>query len=62
MVLLYVNDKNGEVFVRTDQMDGETDWKLRKSIKITQSMIKEEDQIHDLYSLNANVKALEPIE
>ena len=28
MVLLYVNDKNGEVFVRTDQMDGETDCKF----------------------------------
>jgi phospholipid-translocating ATPase len=35
-VLLYTTEKTGTVFIRTDQLDGETDWKLRKSIQITQ--------------------------
>lgn len=35
-VLLYTTEKNGTIFVRTDQLDGETDWKLRKAVNITQ--------------------------
>ena len=29
-VLLNCNDENGELFIRTDQLDGETDWKRRQ--------------------------------
>ena len=29
LVLLYTSDPNGTVFIKTDQLDGETDWKLR---------------------------------
>jgi len=36
MVLLFTTEKNGSVFIRTDQLDGETDWKLRKAISHTQ--------------------------
>ena len=36
MVLLYTTEKTGTVFIRTDQLDGETDWKLRKAIAYTQ--------------------------
>jgi phospholipid-translocating ATPase len=36
MVLLYTTEKAGSVFIRTDQLDGETDWKLRKAITVTQ--------------------------
>jgi phospholipid-translocating ATPase len=36
MALLYTSDSSGTVFVRTDQLDGETDWKVRESIKKTQ--------------------------
>ena len=36
MVLLYTTEKSGGVFIRTDQLDGETDWKLRKAIGHTQ--------------------------
>lgn len=36
MILLYTTEKNGSVFIRTDQLDGETDWKLRKAITVTQ--------------------------
>jgi len=34
-ILLYTTEKNGTVFIRTDQLDGETDWKLRKAIATT---------------------------
>ncbi len=36
-VLLYTTEKSGSVFIRTDQLDGETDWKLRKACGMTQS-------------------------
>ncbi len=29
LVLLHTSDSNGTVFIKTDQLDGETDWKLR---------------------------------
>ena len=32
MLLLHTTEKSGTVFLRTDQLDGETDWKLRKSL------------------------------
>lgn len=36
LVLLRTSDKSGSVFVRTDQLDGETDWKLRLAVPFTQ--------------------------
>lgn len=38
LVLLRTSDKSGAVFVRTDQLDGETDWKLRLAIPATQKL------------------------
>lgn len=38
MVFLKTNDKTGEIFIRTDQLDGETDWKHRKPIAYTQNL------------------------
>ena len=35
MILLSSVDKNGALFVKTDQIDGETDWKFREAIKTT---------------------------
>jgi phospholipid-translocating ATPase len=32
-------DDQGNVFIRTDQLDGETDWKLRKAVKLVQTHI-----------------------
>lgn len=29
LIFLKTTEKNGSCFVRTDQLDGETDWKLR---------------------------------
>ncbi len=37
LILLHTNQKNGAVFIKTDQLDGETDWKLRKSLALTQT-------------------------
>ena len=31
-------EQSGSVFIRTDQLDGETDWKLRKSMRFTQKI------------------------
>lgn len=38
MVLLQLSDHNGEAFIKTDQLDGETDWKLRVACNVTQSI------------------------
>jgi phospholipid-translocating ATPase len=35
LVLLYTTDKSGTVFIRTDQLDGETDWKVRRPVTHT---------------------------
>lgn len=33
LILLHTADSNGTVFIKTDQLDGETDWKLRFQTK-----------------------------
>lgn len=38
MVLLQASDASGETFIKTDQLDGETDWKLRVACSVTQSI------------------------
>ncbi|CAH1710643.1 unnamed protein product [Chironomus riparius] len=38
LVLLRTSDKSGAVFIRTDQLDGETDWKLRLAVPATQKV------------------------
>lgn len=38
MVLLSSSESTGETFIRTDQLDGETDWKLRIACSLTQSL------------------------
>lgn len=37
MILLKSSESTGESFIRTDQLDGETDWKLRIACSLTQS-------------------------
>jgi len=37
LVLLRTSDTSGTCFIRTDQLDGETDWKLRVAVPATQS-------------------------
>ncbi|SGZ50248.1 CIC11C00000003463 [Sungouiella intermedia] len=36
MILIQSSDSNGESFIKTDQLDGETDWKLRIACSVTQ--------------------------
>lgn len=38
LILLQSNDHTGEAFIKTDQLDGETDWKLRIASNVTQNM------------------------
>ena len=38
LVLLRTTEKSGACFVRTDQLDGETDWKLRLAVPATQKL------------------------
>jgi len=38
LLLLRTSNINGECFIRTDQLDGETDWKLRTAVSSTQQL------------------------
>lgn len=38
MVFIRTTEKQGACFIRTDQLDGETDWKLRLAIQNTQRL------------------------
>ncbi|KAG2005574.1 calcium-transporting ATPase [Coprinopsis cinerea AmutBmut pab1-1] len=56
VVLLKTSDASGTCFIRTDQLDGETDWKLRVAVPETQKMDEK-----DLPRLDAEVYADPPI-
>lgn len=56
MILLKTTEKNGACFVRTDQLDGETDWKLRSAIPATQQIQNDEDY----FELDASISAERP--
>jgi phospholipid-translocating ATPase len=45
MVLLSTTEKSGSIFLRTDQLDGETDWKPRKAIPWTQKSATPPDML-----------------
>ena len=38
MVFIRTTEHDGSCFIRTDQMDGETDWKLRLAVGTTQRL------------------------
>lgn len=56
MVILSTNQEDGTVFIRTDQLDGETDWKLRKAVNFTHNYLKNNSQ-NSLLGLLATVNA-----
>lgn len=56
-VLLRTTEKTGACFIRTDQLDGETDWKLRYAVPSTQKLISDAE----LFNVDAEVFADEPI-
>ena len=43
MVLLRTTEHSGSCFIRTDQLDGETDWKLKIAIPATQKLGGDEE-------------------
>jgi phospholipid-translocating ATPase len=51
LVLLRTSDTSGTCFIRTDQLDGETDWKLRAAVPSCQKLHLEAD----LLTLDAEV-------
>ncbi|XP_077446795.1 putative phospholipid-transporting ATPase IIB isoform X3 [Stigmatopora argus] len=56
MIFLRTSEKNGACFIRTDQLDGETDWKLKVAVGCTQRL----PAVGDLFSINAFVYAHKP--
>ncbi|KAJ2358888.1 putative aminophospholipid-translocase [Coemansia erecta] len=56
MVLLRTTESSGACFVRTDQLDGETDWKLRIAVPPTQKL----HDNGDLFQLHGSVYADAP--
>ncbi|XP_062060350.1 probable phospholipid-transporting ATPase IIA isoform X1 [Lepus europaeus] len=56
MIFLRTSEKNGSCFLRTDQLDGETDWKLRLPVAGTQRL----PTAADLLQVRSYVYAEEP--
>jgi phospholipid-translocating ATPase len=61
MALLSTSEESGAVFIRTDQLDGETDWKLRKAISCTQAIyMKSNSLAENIAECEAMILAEEP--
>ncbi|RXM96164.1 putative phospholipid-transporting ATPase IIA [Acipenser ruthenus] len=56
MIFLRTSERNGSCFLRTDQLDGETDWKLRLPVACTQRL----PTAADLLQIRSFVYAEEP--
>ncbi|XP_072323082.1 probable phospholipid-transporting ATPase IIB [Scyliorhinus torazame] len=56
MIFLRTSEKSGACFIRTDQLDGETDWKLRVAVCCTQRL----PALGDLFTISAHVYAQKP--
>uniref|UniRef100_A0A672ILM0 Phospholipid-transporting ATPase n=1 Tax=Salarias fasciatus TaxID=181472 RepID=A0A672ILM0_SALFA len=56
MIFLRTSERNGSCFLRTDQLDGETDWKLRLPVACTQRL----PTATDLLQIRSYVYAEEP--
>lgn len=39
VVILSTSEHSGSIFIKTDQLDGETDWKVRRAIRSTHSSL-----------------------
>ena len=56
LVLLRTTERAGACFVRTDQLDGETDWKLRLAVPATQKL----ESDHQLTDIRASLFVEKP--
>ena len=57
LVLLRTSDSSGTCFIRTDQLDGETDWKLRVAVPATQKLPSDQE----LLNLDAEIYGTPPL-
>jgi phospholipid-translocating ATPase len=53
IMLLRTGDGTGEAFIRTDQLDGETDWKLRTALGVTQAGSDDDALLGNDFTLTA---------
>jgi len=53
VVLLRTSDPKGSIFIKTDQLDGETDWKLRRSVASFQALQNDLQVLHLSGTLSA---------
>lgn len=61
MILLTTSEESGTVFIRTDQLDGETDWKLRRAVAYTQELqLKWNSSMENLASCDAMIVGEQP--
>ena len=56
LIILKTSDISGTLFIRTDQLDGETDWKLRKSPIVTQNL----KSFDEIFSVEGYLECLPP--
>jgi phospholipid-translocating ATPase len=56
LILLRTSDSSGTCFIRTDQLDGETDWKLRVAVPATQKLPSDQE----LLNLDAEIYGASP--
>jgi len=59
MLLLWTSDPNETVFLKTDQLDGETDWKIREPVKDTQNLIKN-GSVNSLFDSKCCIQCPQP--
>lgn len=41
LVILSTSEPSGSIFIKTDQLDGETDWKVRRAVRSTHQILKD---------------------
>jgi phospholipid-translocating ATPase len=39
LVILSTSEPSGSIFIKTDQLDGETDWKVRRAVRCTHQVL-----------------------
>ena len=58
MICLFTTDKAGTAYIRTDQLDGETDWKVRRPLVSIQNEMYDYKDIGNFFK--CEVKCEEP--
>ena len=65
LVLLRTSDSSGTCFIRTDQLDGETDWKLRVAVPACQKLSSDRELLAvdaEIYGKPRNMPSLTIVE